>query len=356
MSTLSDQALRPGVRYAEPDTVAEEGVVVASTTTPVAGRSRGRRVARTTLSGLSTAVVVLLVTSFLTFLLGYFAKQKPAEILLGETATREEVRQLNHQLGLDRPLLVRYFRWLGDAIHGDLGTSWFTKIPVRQSIAERFPVSLSIAVFALLIALVLGGTFGILAAVRQGGLIDRVVTIVSAGIATLPPFVVAIALIVVFGVVWPIFPTGGYVEPSTSVPQWIVHMTLPAVALGLDAAADIARQLRTGLVGTLGENYVIGARLRGLSPTRILFVHALRNGSGPAVATLAIQVPRLIGGAVIAEAIFALPGLGQFARDGASRGDVPVVIGALMVTVLIVLAASLVVNVLLTTLRPEARR
>ena len=186
MSTLSDQALRPGVRYAEPDTVAEEGVVVASTTTPVAGRSRGRRVARTTLSGLSTAVVVLLVTSFLTFLLGYFAKQKPAEILLGETATREEVRQLNHQLGLDRPLLVRYFRWLGDAIHGDLGTSWFTQIPVRQSM-QRFPVSLSIAVFALLIALVLGGTFGILAAVRQGGLIDRVVTIVSAGIATLPP-------------------------------------------------------------------------------------------------------------------------------------------------------------------------
>jgi len=315
-----------------------------------------RRVLRALVRGFAVAVPVLFITSFITFLLGVFADQQPAELLLGETATREDVARLNAEMGLDQPVIVQYITWVGNALRGDLGTSYFTGIPVTDSIIQRLPVSLSIAIFAFLIALVIGSLAGTLAAVRQGGIFDRAVTIVSATIATLPPFVLAIALIVIFGVLWPILPTGGYVDPAFSVSLWFTSLILPAVALSLDAAADVARQLRTGLVGTLGENYIIGARLRGLSGRRILFVHALRNGAGPAVATLGLQVPRLIGGAVIAEAIFSLPGLGQLARDGAMRGDVPVVIGTLVVTVGIVLISSLLVNLVLAALRPEVRR
>jgi peptide/nickel transport system permease protein len=314
------------------------------------------RILRSIARGLGIAVPVLFLTSFTTFLLGVFAKQKPAELLLGESATLADVARLNQELGLDQPVITRYLTWIGRALQGDLGTSYFTGIPVVDSIVQRLPVSLSIATFALLIAIVLGFTFGTLAAVKQGSVLDRIVTLVSATIATLPPFVLAIALIVIFGVLLPILPTGGYVDPAFSIPLWLKSMILPAVALSLDAASDVARQLRTGLVGTLDESYIVGARLRGLSGRRILFVHALRNGAGPAVATLGLQVPRLIGGAVIAEAIFSLPGLGQLARDGAMRGDVPVVIGTLMVTVAIVLVSSLAVNVVLAALRPEVRR
>ena len=302
------------------------------------------------------ALPVLLLTSLLTFALGALADQEPAEIMLGEAATADDVARLEHELGLDRPVIVQYASWLASAVRGDLGTSWFTGIPVSESIAQRLPVSLSIALFALLIAIVLGAVFGILAAVRRGGVLDRAVTLVSATIATLPPFVLAIGLIVVFGVTFPALPTGGYVDPAIDTGAWLRSMVLPAVALAFDGAADLARQLRTGLVGALGEGYIVGARLRGLSPARVLFVHALRNGVGPAVSALGLQLPRLIGGAIIAEAIFSIPGLGLLARDAAMRGDVPVVVGSLLVTVVMVLVASLVVNVLLSVLRPETRR
>lgn len=315
-----------------------------------------RRLVRSVARGLSIAIPVLLLTSFFTFLLGVWADQEPAAIMLGEAATRDDVARLEAELGLDRPVIVQYFTWLASAVQGDLGVSWFTGIPVVDSVAQRFPVSLSIAAFALVIALVLGGIAGSAAALTRGSVIDRFVTLVSSTIATMPPFVIGIALIVLFGVYIPLFPTGGYVSPEIGTALWISSITLPAIALSLDAAADLARQLRTGLVGTLGENYIIGAKLRGLSPRRVLVTHALRNGVGPAVAALGLQIPRLIGGAVIMEAVFSIPGLGQLARDGAMRGDVPVVIGSLLVTVVLVLIASVAVNALLGVLKPDTRR
>jgi peptide/nickel transport system permease protein len=313
-----------------------------------------RRAGATAARGI--AVPVLLITSFLTFCLGALSDQKPAEIKLGEAATAADVARIEHELGLDRPLLVQYVAWLGHALQGDLGTSWFTGIPVSTSIAERFPVSLSVALAALVLAILGGSVLGTVAALRRGSLLDRGITVVSTVISTLPPFVVAIVLIVVFGVLFPVLPTGGYFDPADGVGPWLLGLVLPAVALSLDGAAELARQLRTGLVGALGENYVLGARLRGYSPTRVLLVHVLRNAVGPAVSALGLQIPRLIGGAIIAEAIFAIPGLGLLARDAAMRGDVPVVIGSLLVSVVMVLIASLVVNIVLTVLRPGPRR
>ncbi|HWD62511.1 MAG TPA: ABC transporter permease [Humibacter sp.] len=302
------------------------------------------------------AVPVLLVSTFITFMLGGLTKQDPASLVLGDSATPHDIARMQAVFGLDKPLILRYFLWLWNALHGDLGSSWFTKIPVTDSIAQRLPVSLSVAVFALLIAVLLGGTFGILAAVRQGGWLDRVVTVVTSFLATVPGFVAAIALIIVFTLVIPVLPSGGWVPPSAGLLRWASFLVLPSLALSLDTAADLARQLRTGLAGTLHENYIVGAQMRGLSHTRIVFVHALRNGAGPAVAVLGMHVPRLIGGAVIVETVFALPGIGSLTKTAALEGDVPVVQGALLVTIVLVLISSAIVNVLLVRLRPAARR
>lgn len=306
-------------------------------------------------SVLARAVPVLLLTSLITFLLSAFAEQEPADLLLGEAATADAVAELNHELGRDRPLSVQFADWAGGALQGDLGVSWFTGIPVTTTILDRLPVSLSIAALALLIGVLLGGVAGVAAALKRGTWIDRLVTVAASTLATLPPFVVSIGFILLFGVAIPILPTGGYTPLGQSVPGWLASIILPAAALALEAAADIARQLRTALARTYEKNLITGARLRGLSPRRILFKHALPHAAGPALATVGIQVPRLIGGAIIAEQIFSLPGLGLMAFEGATQGDQPVVMGAVMVTVVVVLLSTFVIDLLLIALTPAAR-
>lgn len=298
---------------------------------------------------------VLLVTAGITFLLGAFAKQNPADLLLGEAATPEAVAELDHELGRDRPLLVQFASWLWNAVQGDLGESWFTGIPVTTTIADRLPVSLSIAGAALVIAIVVGGGAGLLAAVRRGSWADTAVTVVASTLATLPPFVVSIVLILLFGVAIPILPTGGYTPFTQDPAGWLACIILPAIALSLEAAADIARQLRTALVHTYDANFIRGARLRGLSPRRVLLRHALPHAAGPALSVVGIQVPRLVGGAIIAEQIFSLPGLGLMAYDGATQGDMPVVLGSVMVIVVVVLISTFVIDLLLTALNPHER-
>jgi peptide/nickel transport system permease protein len=161
---------------------------------------------------------------------------------------------------------------------------------------------------------------------------------------------------VAFTIVIPLVPSAGYVSPSQDVGMWLSLITLPAIALSLDTVSEIARQLRTGLVSAYQENYVLGAVVRGLSKRRILLVHVLRNGSGPAFTILGMKVPVLLGGAVVTESIFGMAGFGRFAADGALRGDVPVVQGSLVVAIVLVLAFNLVVNALLVRLRPSAQR
>jgi peptide/nickel transport system permease protein len=308
------------------------------------------------LRAVAVIVPVLLVATFVVFLLGSFTGQDPASMVLGETARPEDIDRMRVYFGLDQPLLVRYADWLFSALGGDLGASWFTRIPVLDSIVARLPVSLSVAVYALVIGIVVGFGLGIVAAVSNGGWIDRTVTVLASFFSTIPGFVAAVALVVGFAVVLPVLPSGGYVPPEDGIGLWLRSITLPAVALSISPAAGIARQLRTGLVGALQENYVVGATVRGFSRPRVVFVHALRNGSGPALAVLGVYVPWLIGEAVIVETVFALPGLGLLTTQGALQGDVPVVQGALFVSIVLVVASSAVVNVLLVVLRPHARR
>ena len=317
---------------------------------------------------LATTLTVFLLASVLTFALGALSNANPAAAVLGETATPEDIARMEHQFGLDKPLYEQYARWLGHALTGDLGVSWFTGIPVADSVAHALPVDLSIAGLALLLAVLLGGGAGLAAAVHHGGRLDRAVTLACSVLTTLPPFVTGIGLIVLFSVQWRLLPSGGYVPLDDSPTEWLRYALLPALALSLDAAASLARQLRTSLVGILGtgewgggqagspENYVTGAVMRGFTRRRILFGHVLRNAAGPALTVLGMSVPLLLGGAVVTERIFNLPGLAQLALQGAQEQDMPVIQGTLLVTVAVVLAANLTVNAALTTLDPRARR
>jgi len=301
-------------------------------------------------------VPVFVFATLITFLLGAASGLSPAASLSGDEATPERVAQINAELGLDQPLLIRYLTWMGSVLRGDLGVSWYNGFSVSELIGQRLAITASIVSVALVLAVVVGVLLGIIAAVNQGRPIDRAITAVTSVFSTLPPFVVSIGLIVIFSVWLHLLPSSGYVPFGQNPGLWFQLIIMPAVALSLDPATDIARQLRTGLVHALAQPYITGAIVRGLHPGRILMVHALRNGAGPAVAVLGMKIPALLGGAVVTETIFNMPGFGLLSADSALRGDVPVVQGTLVVAILLVLVFNVLVNVTLTALQPSSQR
>jgi peptide/nickel transport system permease protein len=334
--------------------------VVGLTRTPAAGagraataprQRRGRVAAARIGGGLAVLVPIVFLSSFITYSLGALSNSDPAATILGQdAATPAAVARLNHALGLDHPLLVQYWHWLTQAVQGNLGRSYFTQIPVSQSISQRLPVDLSIAVLAVILAVVIGGTAGVLAAVRRGGWFDRGVTIVCSAVSTLPAFVIGIILVVLFAVTVHLLPANGYVGPAASIGQWLGHIILPSLALSLQVSADIARQLRTSLVQVLEQNYIVGAKVRGLPYRRVLVRHALRNAAGPALTVLGFDFPQMLAGAVAAEAVFSLPGLGQLLLESAQTRDIPVVQGLLLVISSFVIVVNLLVNTTLNWL------
>ena len=317
---------------------------------PAPRRRPGPRAARLG-GGLAVLVPIVFLSTFITYSLGALSNSNPAATILGQdAATPAAVARLDRTLGLDHPLIVQYWHWLTQAVQGNLGRSYFTQIPVAQSIAQRLPVDLSIALLAVVLAVLLGGTAGMVAAVRRGGWIDRAVTAVCSAVSTLPAFVVGIILVVLFAVTFHLLPASGYVGPSTSVPQWLKFIILPSLALSLQVAADIARQLRTSLVSVLERNYIVGAKVRGLPYRRVLVRHALRNAAGPALVVLGNDFPQMLAGAVAAEVVFSLPGLGQLLLESAQTRDIPVVQGLLLVVSTFVIVVNLVVNTTLNWL------
>jgi peptide/nickel transport system permease protein len=311
-------------------------------------RRRVRAAAARLVGGLGVLLPILVLSSFITYSLGALSDSDPAATILGQdAATPAAVAHLNHVLGLDKPLVVQYWDWLSQAVRGNLGTSYFSGIPVSQSISQRLPVDLSIAILAVILAVILGGTAGTVAAIRRGGWFDRGLTIVCSAVSTLPAFVVGIILVVIFAVAAHWLPANGYVGPAQGLGPWLEHIILPSLALALQLAADIARQLRTSLVGVLEQNYITGAKVRGLPYRRVLIRHALRNASGPALVVIGNDFPLMLAGAVAAEAVFSLPGLGQLLLSAAESRDIPVVQGLLLVVSTFVVVVNLVVNTLL---------
>ncbi|MFF1416286.1 ABC transporter permease [Streptomyces sp. NPDC058280] len=301
-------------------------------------------------------VPVFLVATFVTFALRSLSGLSPARIQLGEEATPEAVQRIEAQWGLDKPFLTQYWDWFTGVLHGELGVSWVNGADISTLIGLGLGVSLSVATFALVIGILAGFVLGTVAALRRTTVIDRAITGLVTVISVMPPFVVGIVLVAVFAVGLDLFPSAGYIPAQQGIGPWLAHITLPALALSCDVVADVARQLRTALVSAYSENYVTGAVVRGLSPRRIFFGHILRNGLGPTLATLGLKFPSLVGASVVTEWIFGLQGFGRFANDSAQAGDVPAVQGVLVVSIVLVVAFNLIVNLVLARVTPASQR
>lgn len=303
---------------------------------------------------LISGVILIFVISIAAYTLLYFSGGNIARRILGQNATQDVVDRLTSELGLDRPLISQYLDWLGSAVTGDFGRSWFTSQIVVEGIANRLPVTLSIVIGATLLAAIVAVAIGILAAVK-GGWIDRLVQFGSVLGFAIPGFLIALGLVLTFSISLRWFKATGYIPIETSFVGWLSSVTLPIIALAIGTIAAVTQQVRGSVIDALERDYVRTLRSRGLPMGSVVGKHVLRNAGGPALAVLAVQFVGLLSGAVIVEQIFALPGIGQMAVQATSAGDIPIVMGLVIVTAIIVVIVNLVIDLAQAALNPKVR-
>lgn len=298
---------------------------------------------------------VLLVVTFLVFLLVTLVPGDPAVTMAGAEATPERIAEIRERYHLDDPLLVQYARWLWSAVQLDFGHSLFGHESVTAEILSRLPVTLGLAVAAAVVGLVIALPLGLAAGVWPNSWIDAVARGVATFGVAAPNFVVAIVLVLLLAVNLRWFPTAGYVPFWSSPGEWVQLMLMPAFTLGLHMAAIVVRQLRAALSDVLDSNFVRSAWARGASPQLIVAKHGLKNAAIPAVTVFGVQVGYLLGGTVIVEQIFAIPGLGSYMLTAVLRADMPVIQAVTLVFVLAALLISLLVDVSYGYLNPKVK-
>ena len=306
---------------------------------------------------LAALIPVLFFVSIVTFAVTLLLPGDPALAYIGEANIndKEMYEAVRQELGLDQPIPVQYVKWLGRALQGDLGYSIRTREPAVEGLLARLPVTLELSLLAMAISLVIGVPIGILSAVRPNSKLDLVGTLVAmAGIAV-PDFWLAILLIYVMAVWLRVLPSSGYVPLENGLWPNLRAMVLPAIALGLGLAGVVMRQLRSSLIEVLHQEYVLVARAKGLSESIVLSRHAMKNALLPVVTIIGLQTGRLLGGAVLIETIFSLPGLGRLAADSILFRDYPMLEGAVLILALAVSLASLFTDIAYATLDPRIR-
>jgi peptide/nickel transport system permease protein len=298
---------------------------------------------------------VILIVSLVTFALLHLTPGDPVVTALGITADPETIAVLRAKLGLDLPLHVQFFRWLGAVAHGDLGASMLSGQSVTEIIAQRIPITLTLAISATVFSIAISIPLGIVSAVRPGSRLDRTAAIFSTLGIAVPNFVIAIVLILVFGVFLRILPIGGFVNLLSDPIEWLKHLVLPTLALGTVYLALLSRMVQVSVAEIVSLDYVRTARAKGLSTRVVLVRHVLRGALLPVITTIAINFAYLLGGAIIIEQIFFLPGLGRLVVDAATQRDYTVVQGVMIVTSLVFLLSSLVADILFAYLDPRIR-
>jgi peptide/nickel transport system permease protein len=300
-------------------------------------------------------VAVLLAVTLLTFFITSLLPGDLAYAMLGDQATPAQLAGLRHAIGLDLPLWERYLRWLGATLHGDLGRSFRTGETVLGAIGSRLPVSLELMVLGEVTALLVGVPLAILCATRPDGRVDRVVAALAFSNLALPAFMVAILLIYVFAVVLRWLPATGYVPLAKDPPGNLRCFILPALTLACSEWPVLMRVLRSDMIATLQEDFIAMACAKGLSRARILFVHALKPSSLTLVTVTSIQIGRLIGGAVIVETIFALPGIGRLLVGAIFARDVMILQGVVLFVACGFVTVNFVADMLYGLLDPRIR-
>lgn len=311
---------------------------------------------RVALGRIAALIPLLIVASFAAFLLLQLTSTDPATVRLGDTATDEAYAAFRHDIGVDRPVLVQYGSWLAGAVRGDLGVSWTSSTPVTELLATRLPVTLSITVGALVVGLVIGIPAGIAAGIRAGRSTDSLMTGGASLGQAVPSFWLALMLVAYVAMKTPLFPATGYVSIGDGgVGDWLRSIALPSFALGAAAAGAFARQTRAGYVRVLHEPYIRTAVAGGLDRRRILWRTALRNAAVPVVTTVAGQAAVLVGGAVIIEQVFALPGLGQLVLNAIRNGDMPIVLGFVAMMALLMALIQFLLDLAYALVDPRVR-
>jgi peptide/nickel transport system permease protein len=296
------------------------------------------------------AIVALFVFSLL-----YIAPGDPAAVIAGDQASPADVERIRESLGLDRPFLVQFGTWSWRILHFDLGTSIFTNLPVTSLIAQRIEPTLSLMALSLVLAIFVAVPLGVLAAWKAGSFADRAIMGFAVLAFSLPVFVVGYLLAYVFALELEWLPVQGYSPLVNGFWPWLQNLILPAVALGDVYIALIARITRASMLEVLQQDYVRTARAKGLGQRDILFVHALKNAAVPIVTVIGIGVALLIGGAVVTESVFAIPGLGRLTVDAILRRDYPVIQGIVLMFSFLYALVNLVVDVTYTLIDPRIR-
>lgn len=306
------------------------------------------------LGRLLAGLILVFVISALTFAMLYANSENIARRILGQQATADLIAQKTEELGLNRPLYEQYFDWVAKAFQGDFGRSWFTGELVTTGVSSRLAVTLSLVIGATLVAAIVAIVLSVLAAVR-GGWIDRVVQIISVLGFALPGFLLALGLVLIFAINLGWFKATGYTPITEDFGGWTRSVVLPISALALGTVSVVTQQVRGAILDGLNRDYVRTLRSRGLGLNKIVLKHILRNAGGPALSVLAVQFIGLLGGAVIVEQVFAIPGIGQLAVSSTVKADIPMVMGLVLVTAVIVVLVNLLIDLSQAALNPKVR-
>src|SRR4051812_21054677 len=279
----------------------------------------------------------------------------PALAIIGETATPDQIAVVHKQLGLDRPFIIRYAKWMGKAARGDLGASYRTKQPVWQAIHERLPVTLELAALTIFFSLLIAIPLGVISAYKQASLLDRTVAGVTSAFFSSPPFLTALVFVYFLAVTHHIFPVTGWIPLSHSVPDNLKHCFLPVASLVVVESAVFSRLLRSDMITTLQEDFVLAARAKGLPTWQILVRHALRPSSFTLKTVAAVSLGRVLGGTVIVEQLFALPGIGLYIINAIYNKDLIAVQGAVLFVATFYVVINAFVEVAYAWLDPRIR-
>ena len=298
---------------------------------------------------------VMGVVAVIVFLLLRLSPGDPAAIIAGDDATSEDIAKIREHLGLDRPLLTQFVRWLGQLATGDFGNSIYLERPVLGLIMERVEPTLALSVTTIIFAVVLAVPIGVLAAWRAGTWIDQTIMALSVLAFSVPVFLIGYGLVIGFSLTLELLPVQGFVSLSEDPVAFFRHLVLPTVALGLVYTALIARITRATMLETLNEDFIRTARAKGLGEPRVLILHSLKNASVPIVTTIGTGLALLIGGVVVTESVFAVPGIGRLTIDAVMQRDYPVIQGVILVVAGVYVLVNLVIDLTYSLLDPRIR-
>ncbi len=300
-------------------------------------------------------IPVMAVVAVFVFGLLYLSPGDPAAIIAGDTATPADIARIHAQLGLDRPLYIQFGDWVWRLMHGDLGISIFTNLPVIHLIAQRVEPTIALSITTLIVTIVVAIPMGILAAWNVGTWIDRAVMVFAVLGFSVPVFVLAYMLIYVFAIAADWLPVQGYVSPGAGLRPFLSHLVLPSMALGMIYAALIARITRASMLDVLAQDYVRTAQAKGLGSRDVLIGHALKNAAVPIATVIGIGIALLISGVVVTETVFAIPGIGRLTVDAILRRDYPIIQGIILIFSAVYVLINLLVDLSYTLLDPRIR-